>query len=71
VFCSKNLDESILLGKGISYHIFNTLLVLGGEGKSLQKHNPFGMSSIELGLAIEELECLMIWVKRKGLRLKI
>ena len=29
------------------------------------------MSNIELGLAIEELECLMILVKNKGLRLQV
>jgi len=43
------------LGKGIGYHIFVAPFVLGREGESLQKLNPFSMSNIELWLAMEEL----------------
>ena len=46
--------------EGINYHIASTLLVLGGEDKSLEEHHPFGMLGIKLGLTIEKHEGLMV-----------
>jgi len=45
--------------------------VLGGEGKCFQKLDPFGIPSIALGLAIEELWALMVKVENKDLGFEI
>jgi len=54
-FTPKTEIRAYLLEKGISYHIFSALFMLGGEGKSLKKLNSFSVPDIEFGLDIEEL----------------